>query len=176
MAKRSSLVSLIGRSGRNPQDFPKEFKMWYNNCHMENDILIFMTHVDYLLFPGLKSMVYSASTVIILKQCRKLKRSKQKKNYLFPNNGENLTDFGKVPKKNSYPKTARSTINILVVTDLFTWWAEVFSTSQAKSNLILELLQTGVFTRYGYRQCLVSDNGSQFTLRQWKQTMADYGI
>lgn len=41
---------------------------------------------------------------------------------------------------------------------------------------ILSLLRTEVFSRYGYPRCLLSDNGSQFTSRQWQLALSEWGI
>lgn len=75
-----------------------------------------------------------------------------------------------------YPRTARGKTGILVVTDLFTRWVEAFPIPEATSGRILLLLRTEVFSRYGYPRCLLTDNGSQFTSRQWLQTLSDWGI
>lgn len=55
---------------------------------------------------------------------------------------------------------------ILVVTDLFTLWMEVFAILKVITNSIVAILQSEVFSRYGYPRCLLSDNGSQFTSSQ----------
>lgn len=75
-----------------------------------------------------------------------------------------------------YPRTSRGKTNILVVTDLFTRWVEAFAIPEATSSRILHLLRTEVFSRYGYPRCLLSDNGSQFTSRLWKQTLYQWNI
>lgn len=72
-----------------------------------------------------------------------------------------------------YPRTTRGKTGILVVTDLFTRWVEAFANPEATSGQILQLLKTEVFSRYGYPRCILSDNGSQFTSRQWLQTLSD---
>ena len=75
-----------------------------------------------------------------------------------------------------YPRTSRGKTSILVVTDLFTRWVEAFAMPEATTNRILGLLWTEVFSRYGYPRCLLTDNGSQFTSRQWKNTMSEWSI
>lgn len=75
-----------------------------------------------------------------------------------------------------YPRTARGKTGILVVTDLFTRWVEAFPIPEATSGRILNLLRTEVFSRYGYPRCILTDNGSQFTSKQWLQCLSDWGI
>lgn len=75
-----------------------------------------------------------------------------------------------------YPRTSKGKTNILVVTDLFTRWIEAFAIPEATTNRIVSLLHSEVFSRYGYPRCILSDNGSQFTSRQWKNAIAQWGV
>ncbi|MGP1959512.1 MAG: integrase catalytic domain-containing protein [Arsenophonus sp. NC-TX2-MAG3] len=66
-----------------------------------------------------------------------------------------------------YLRTSRGKTGIMVVTDLFTRWVEAFAIPQATTGL-LSILQTEIFSRYGYPRCLLTDNGCQFVSHQWR--------
>ncbi|XP_025833815.1 uncharacterized protein LOC112905482 [Agrilus planipennis] len=67
-----------------------------------------------------------------------------------------------------YPRTSRGRKFILVVTDLFCRWVEAFPISSATTAVITRLLEQEVMQRFGYPRAILTDNGSQFTSRQWQ--------
>ncbi|XP_025830531.1 uncharacterized protein K02A2.6-like [Agrilus planipennis] len=67
-----------------------------------------------------------------------------------------------------YPRTSRGRKFILVVTDLFSRWVEAFPISAATTAVVTRLLEQEVLNRYGYPRAILTDNGSQFTSRNWK--------
>lgn len=75
-----------------------------------------------------------------------------------------------------YPRTAKGKTGLLVVTDIFTRWVEAFSIPEATTGRIITILQNEVFSRYGYPRCLLTDNGTQFTSRQWQQAATSWGV
>lgn len=58
-----------------------------------------------------------------------------------------------------FPRTPWGKTNILVVTDLFTHWVEAFAIPEATTNRTLTILNTEVFSWYGYQGCGLSHHG-----------------
>ncbi|XP_063220569.1 uncharacterized protein K02A2.6-like [Bacillus rossius redtenbacheri] len=61
-------------------------------------------------------------------------------------------------------------------TDVFTRWSEVFAVSNALMGMIVALLDSEVFPRYGYPKILLTDNGTQFTGRRWAADCRCWGV
>ncbi|CAB0041804.1 unnamed protein product [Trichogramma brassicae] len=68
-----------------------------------------------------------------------------------------------------YPITARRKRFILVVTDLFSRWTEAFPLAASDTSKVIKILEDEIFSRYGYPQSILSDNGPQFRSIQWQQ-------
>lgn len=66
-----------------------------------------------------------------------------------------------------YPLTRKGHRYILVVTDLFTRWVEAFPLRNAEAPTITRVLEDEVFSRYGYPDRILSDNGPQFRSQVW---------
>lgn len=64
---------------------------------------------------------------------------------------------------------------IFVVTDTFSKWTEAFACRNASSRTTISFLEDQVFSRFGYPQAIISDNGPHFVeytfqtaLGRWK--------
>lgn len=75
-----------------------------------------------------------------------------------------------------YPETQRKKRFILVVTDLFTRWVEAWAISRSEANVIINTLESDVWSRWGYPQTILSDNGPQFTGHEWAQACARWHV
>jgi Integrase zinc binding domain/Integrase core domain len=64
-----------------------------------------------------------------------------------------------------YPCTSRGKSYILVATDCFSRWAEVYTLGTASTKNIVEILEHEFFSRFGYPRVCLSDNGPQFVSR-----------
>lgn len=62
-----------------------------------------------------------------------------------------------------------------VVIDAFSRWLEIFPMSNANTNNTIQALST-LFSRFGLPRQIVSDNGSQFTSREFKEFCSRNGI
>lgn len=65
---------------------------------------------------------------------------------------------------------------LLVITDHFTKFPLLFPLRDAKANQLIKILEEQVFFIFGYPQVIITDNGSQFTARIFKQFLAKYGV
>lgn len=104
---------------------------------------------------------------------------------------ENCAKAGKSPIKCSLqpwpvPKSPWSRIHIdyagpvdgmcfLVIVDAYSKWPEVFETKITTTSKTIELLSE-VFTRHGYCDTIVSDNGPQFTSDQFANFCKSLGV
>lgn len=75
-----------------------------------------------------------------------------------------------------YPITQRRKQFILVVTDLFTRWVEAWAIPKSETPIILKTLEDEVWSRWGYPQTILSDNGPQFTSHEWTRACAGWHI
>ncbi|XP_063242548.1 uncharacterized protein LOC134542329 [Bacillus rossius redtenbacheri] len=75
-----------------------------------------------------------------------------------------------------YPCTSRGRHFIVVVTDVFTCWAEAFAVPNVKAGTVIALLEHEFFPRYWYPAFLLTDNGVQFTGRHWRIYCAWWGV
>jgi transposase InsO family protein len=75
-----------------------------------------------------------------------------------------------------YPRTQRGKRYILVVTDLFTRWVELFPMSDATADRTVKLLENEVFARFGFPRNILSDNGPQFVSTLWQDSCERWGI
>ncbi|CAB0035442.1 unnamed protein product [Trichogramma brassicae] len=68
-----------------------------------------------------------------------------------------------------YPITARRKRFILVVTDLFSRWTEAFPMATSDTQKVIHIMEDEVFSRWGYPQSILSDNGPQFRSAKWQE-------
>lgn len=66
-----------------------------------------------------------------------------------------------------YPKSPRGKQFLLVLTDLFSRWTEAFPLSKATTKKITSIIESEVFSRFGYPNHLLTDNGPQFKGKEW---------
>lgn len=69
-----------------------------------------------------------------------------------------------------YPRTKRGKQYLLVVTDAFSRWIEAYPLGNATTKKIIQCLEEDFFPRWGYSRAILSDNGPQFTSRQWEES------
>lgn len=74
-----------------------------------------------------------------------------------------------------YPTTPSRNKFLLVVTDHFTKWVELFPLRKLTARVILDKLME-VFTRFGFPEQLITDNASYFTAKVFVDTCAALGI
>lgn len=67
-----------------------------------------------------------------------------------------------------YPRTSTGKRFLLVVTDLFTRWVEAFPVNNTKTKTIASILEREFFPRWGYPAQLLTDNGTQFVGKVWR--------
>ncbi|CAB0030668.1 unnamed protein product [Trichogramma brassicae] len=58
---------------------------------------------------------------------------------------------------------------ILVVTDLFSRWTEAFPMATSDTQKVIHIMEDEVFSRWGYPQSILSDNGPQFRSAKWQE-------
>lgn len=61
-----------------------------------------------------------------------------------------------------FPKSVDGNIHLLVVTDLFSKYVEIFPLKRAKAEDVVPLLELKIFLKYGVPRLLLFDNGGQF--------------
>ncbi|CAB0039647.1 unnamed protein product [Trichogramma brassicae] len=66
-----------------------------------------------------------------------------------------------------YPATADGCRHLLVITDLFSRWVEIFPVASTDATTIADRLEKEVFTRWGFPRAILTDNGTQFTSKAW---------
>lgn len=66
-----------------------------------------------------------------------------------------------------YPRSTRGRRFLFVVTDLCSRWVEAFPIGNSTASKLIRILEAEVFQRFGYPRPLLSDNGPQFTSKQW---------
>ena len=68
-----------------------------------------------------------------------------------------------------YPRTRQGNRFILVVTDMFTRWVEVFPLRDSTAPHLIEVFESNVFPRWGDPRRILSDNGTQVTVLTWTE-------
>jgi len=61
-----------------------------------------------------------------------------------------------------YPRSGKGKSYILVTTDCFSRWTEVYPLGTVTSEIIIETLEREFFSRFGYLRVCLNDNGPQF--------------
>jgi len=74
-----------------------------------------------------------------------------------------------------YPRTARGKTQILVVTDCFSRWAEVYPIGIATTRIIVDTIEKEFCSRFGYPRVILSDDGPQFVSKLMKDTLTKWG-
>lgn len=64
---------------------------------------------------------------------------------------------------------------LLVINDLHSKWPEVAALRNVTSTTVISVL-TGLFARWGIPKSIITDNGSNFTSREFRKFLRDYGI
>lgn len=75
-----------------------------------------------------------------------------------------------------YPKTARGKRFIVVITDLFSRWPEAYAVNKARVSNIAAILENEFFPRWGYPRKILSDNGTQFKGKKWRDLCTKWGV
>lgn len=75
-----------------------------------------------------------------------------------------------------YPRSVRGNTTMLVVTDMFTKWVELFPMRAATSKKVIECLESRIFFTFGIPKAIISDNGPQFVSNEIKMFLKHYDI
>jgi len=65
---------------------------------------------------------------------------------------------------------------ILVVVDYVSKWVEAISTPTNDSKVVIRFLKKNIFTRFGMRRALLSDNGTYFRNKSLKSILKKYRV
>ena len=65
---------------------------------------------------------------------------------------------------------------ILVAMDYVSKWVEATTLRTNDAKVVVKFLQKNIFSRFGTRKAIVSDEGTQFCNRIFTATLAKYGI
>lgn len=74
------------------------------------------------------------------------------------------------------PRSSQGYCWIIVFHDKFTKWTEIRPLRTATTRNVLKALKECIIMRYGAPEVLLSDNGRQFTSKQFTEEMEKYGI
>uniref|UniRef100_A0ABD2WRQ5 Integrase catalytic domain-containing protein n=1 Tax=Trichogramma kaykai TaxID=54128 RepID=A0ABD2WRQ5_9HYME len=66
-----------------------------------------------------------------------------------------------------YPATNDGSRHLLVVTDMFSRWVEVFPIVATDATTIAARVEKDVFARWGFPRAVLTDNGTQCTSKAW---------
>lgn len=75
-----------------------------------------------------------------------------------------------------YPRSKNGNTTMLVVTDMFSKWVELFPMRSAVSKKVIEFLENRIFLTFGIPKVIISDNGSQFVSKEMKAFLEQYGV
>ncbi|KAF9763132.1 Gag-Pro-Pol polyprotein [Nosema granulosis] len=65
---------------------------------------------------------------------------------------------------------------LLVVTDIYSRWSEIFILTKTTSKQIARILETKWFNTYGKPKSILTDQGRQFTSQNFKTFLSQNGI
>lgn len=74
------------------------------------------------------------------------------------------------------PASSQGNVYCLVAVDYFSKWVEICPLRRATSEAIARFLVKDVFSRFGFPEHLLSDNGPQFVSEIYRQTCTLFGI
>jgi transposase InsO family protein len=74
-----------------------------------------------------------------------------------------------------FKKTKGGFTHIFVVVDKFTKWIEVKPSTSITAAMVVEFIKE-IMCRFGVPNNIITDNGTQFTVREFKDFCADSGI
>lgn len=75
-----------------------------------------------------------------------------------------------------YPRRKYGNTMILVVTDLFSKWVELFPVRLANSKSVVEILRKNIFLKYGIPKGIIFDNGSHFDSKEMRNFVEKYSV
>ncbi|KAL7293145.1 hypothetical protein TKK_0013298 [Trichogramma kaykai] len=75
-----------------------------------------------------------------------------------------------------YSPTPQRKRYLLVLTDCFTKWIEAFSIPDSSAKTIISVLNSEVFSRRGFASEIITDNGKQFTGKDWESACEQWDI
>ncbi|KAI5707546.1 hypothetical protein M8J77_004691 [Diaphorina citri] len=75
-----------------------------------------------------------------------------------------------------YTRSTKGKRFLLVATDNFSKWTEAYPLSSSDTKKIISSLEQEFFCRFGYPQVIISDNGSQFTSKMFKNACDTWKI
>ena len=75
-----------------------------------------------------------------------------------------------------YPRSKLGNQYVLVVVDWFTKYVHVNPMQKATTKGIIKFIENNIFLNYGVPQIFACDNGSQFTSKEFKELLDNYGV
>lgn len=120
---------------------------------------------EHFRWPGMKRDV--EEHVRLCHLCACVKKDTSRKPGLRPHQPTEPWRTISVDLMGPYPITARRKRYILVVTDLFSRWVEAFALVSSEAPFLVQKVEDEVFSRWGYPEHVLCDNGPQFTSREW---------
>ena len=75
-----------------------------------------------------------------------------------------------------YPRSKKGNTHLLIVLDQFSKFVFLKTLRVARSGTIVEFLRSDVFNVYGVPESIFSDNGAQFTSKEFADCLTSYGI
>ena len=74
-----------------------------------------------------------------------------------------------------YPRTAKGNNYLLVFTDTFTKWVELFLVRVINGKILTREIKETIFVRYGVCDEFILDNGSEFDNKDVTKLLDEYG-
>ena len=74
------------------------------------------------------------------------------------------------------PRSAKGNQMLLVIQDKHTKWAEFIPLRKATTQTLLKAFRENIISRYGYPKVLITDNGSQFASKIFRDFLAESDI
>jgi len=75
-----------------------------------------------------------------------------------------------------YPPSSKNHKFILVATDYFTKWVEAIPLKNVTSKEMIEFVKEHIIYRFGIPQTITTDQGTMFTLDEFKEFATEMGI
>lgn len=128
----------------------------------------------FATWPGMKRDVLRYARSCHICQCVKPRGGKPP-GLLQPIDSQQSWQLAACDAMGPFPRSPRGHQYLLVITDHFSKWVELFPLRKLTAKVIIEKLRE-VFSRFGYPKALISDNASYFCAKVFRETCAALGI
>lgn len=125
-------------------------------------------------WPKMKSQVFRA--VAQCELCQQAKVSRRMKGSMHSAIPEGPNDLLCLDLVGPLPKSRGGVQHLLVTVDAFSKYVRLYPLKRATTVIILNRLVKEQFPEVGKPKRILSDNGTQFTSRRWKNTLEEWGI